>query len=61
MTPSSIRKVISTIRGMQKAGIVKAFAIGGAFAAILHNEPLSTIDLDIFFLLSKENDSPVVS
>jgi hypothetical protein len=46
---------------MQAAGIIKAFAIGGAFAAILHDEPISTIDLDIFFLFSKKSDSPILN
>lgn len=61
MNPGSIVDVISTIRDMQVAGIIRSFAIGGAFAAILHDEPISTIDLDIFFLFSKENDGPIVS
>jgi len=61
MSPASIVDVIATIRDMQAAGIIKSFAIGGAFAAILHNEPISTIDLDIFFLLTKEKSSPILS
>ena len=61
MSPASIIDVVETIRDMKAAGIIKSFAIGGAFAAILHNEPVSTVDLDIFFLLSKEESSPILS
>ncbi len=46
---------------MKRAGIIEKYAIGGAFAAILHYEPISTIDLDIFFFLSEKNDSPILS
>lgn len=48
MTPESITSVIAVLNDMRAVGIVKSFAIGGAFAAILHSEPLSTINLDIF-------------
>lgn len=61
MTPESITGVIAVLNDMRAVGIIRSFAIGGAFAAILHNEPLSTIGLDIFFLLSKENVSPTLS
>ena len=42
-------EVIRVLDDMQNAGIIEKYAIGGAFAAILHYEPISTIDLDIFF------------
>jgi hypothetical protein len=40
---------------MKRAGIIGKYAIGGAFAAILHYEPISTIDLNIFFFLREQN------
>nr|MBA3601434.1 hypothetical protein [Acidobacteriota bacterium] len=46
---------------MRSAGIIEKYAIGGAFAAILHYEPISTIDLDIFFFLTEKNTSPILS
>ncbi len=46
---------------MQKIGIIENYAIGGAFAAILHAEPISTIDLDIFFFFKEEQPGPVLS
>lgn len=61
MNSSNIGKVIAVLVDMEHAGIVRKFAIGGAFAAVLHNEPISTIDLDIFFLLTKQSESPILS
>lgn len=61
-TPSTkIGKVLSVLDEMRQAGIVDKYAIGGAFAAILHNEPISTIDLDIFFLFKEKQSSLVLS
>lgn len=56
-----MRKVLSVLDDMRNAGIVEKYAIGGAFAAILHYEPISTIDLDIFFFLTEKNESPILS
>ena len=44
-----------------KRGNHRKYAIGGAFAAILHYEPISTIDLDIFFFLTEKNASSILS
>lgn len=49
-THSSLQDVLSVIADMQAAGLIERYAIGEAFAAVLHLEPLSTIDLDIFFM-----------
>ncbi|MBA3599626.1 MAG: hypothetical protein H0W45_00095, partial [Acidobacteria bacterium] len=57
---ANMREVIGVLENMQSAGIIKKYAIGGAFAAILHYEPISTIDLDIFFLLADKNESPII-
>ena len=57
MNLANIEKVIVVLEDMQSENIIEKFAIGGAFAAILHNEPISTIDLDIFFLLADKSDS----
>lgn len=46
---------------MQKVGIIRDYAIGGAFAAILHAEPISTIDLDIFFFFKEEQSGSILS
>ncbi|MBA2621633.1 MAG: hypothetical protein H0U87_10575, partial [Acidobacteria bacterium] len=58
---SSIDKVLRVLDDMRNAEIVEKYAIGGAFAAVLHNEPISTIDLDIFFFLRKKSESSILS
>ena len=57
----SIGKILDVLEDMPSAGIMEKYAIGGAFAAILHYEPISTVDLDIFFFLREKNDSPILS
>lgn len=61
MNTAGIGKVIAVLEEMQRVGIIRRYAIGGAFAAILYDEPVSTIDLDIFFLLTKSSDSAILS
>ncbi len=61
MNTANFEKVISVLEEMKTGGIIEKFAIGGAFAATLHNEPISTIDLDIFFLLKEKPDSVLLS
>ncbi|MBA2335470.1 MAG: hypothetical protein H0V90_11115 [Blastocatellia bacterium] len=61
MSSSSIEVVIKALDEMQNAGIIENYAIGGAFAAILHSEPISTIDLDIFFFFKEKQTGPVLS
>ena len=58
---ANLDKVVGVLEAMRNAGIIEKYAIGGAFAAILHNEPISTIDLDIFFFLAEKNESPILS
>lgn len=57
----NISEIFGVLEEMKHAGIIGKYAIGGAFAAILHYEPISTIDLDIFFFLREKNDSPILS
>lgn len=57
----NIGEILGVLEEMKSAGIIERYAIGGAFAAILHYEPISTIDLDIFFFLREKNDSPILS
>ena len=57
----NISGILGVLEEMQSAGIIEKYAIGGAFAAVLHNEPISTIDLDIFFFLSEKSDDPILN
>ena len=58
---TKIGEVLNVLDEMRQNGIVDKYAIGGAFAAILHNEPISTIDLDIFFVFKEKQSSVVLS
>lgn len=61
MNTANFENVIEVLQDLQVKQIIEKYAIGGAFAATLHNEPISTIDLDIFFFLKEKNDSPILS
>jgi hypothetical protein len=61
MNTANFEKVIGVLDDLQAVNIVEKYAIGGAFAAILHNEPISTIDLDVFFFLVEKSDGLVLS
>ena len=61
MNTANFEKVITVLVELQNANIIEKYAIGGAFAATLHNEPISTMDLDIFFILAEKSDSLVLS
>lgn len=58
---ANLGSVLGVLEEMKNVGIVEKYAIGGAFAAILHYEPISTIDLDIFFFLREKSESPILS
>ena len=47
-------RALRIINGLQKSGIIKAYAIGGGIAATFYIEPVLTYALDIFFVPSTE-------
>lgn len=57
----SIGSVIDAIETMRAEGIIEKYAIGGAFAAVLHAEPIATIDLDVFFLFKEKQSGAILS
>lgn len=57
---TNLGEVVDVVKEMIDEGIVADYAIGGAVAAILHYEPFSTFDLDIFFLINDLSDSLVL-
>lgn len=61
MDARSILDVVGVLDDMRSEEVIGSYAVGGAFAAILYEEPISTIDLDIFFFLNKASDSPILS
>lgn len=58
---TNIEDVLAVLEDMRDAGVIEKYAVGGAFAAILHYEPISTVDLDIFFFLSQKPKGPILS
>ncbi len=49
-----MESAIKIINEIQKAGLIKAYAIGGGIALTYYVEPILTFDLDIFFIPAKE-------
>lgn len=60
MNSGNIDQVIAVCEQMRDAGIIDQYAIGGAFAATLLDEPIATADVDIFFLFAKKNSGLVL-
>ena len=58
---TNLSVVISVLEDMQNVGIISDYAIGGAVAAILHDEAISTVDLDIFFFLTEPPKGLILS
>src|SRR5215467_13208008 len=47
----AVKTALELINQMQAAGLITAYAIGGAVGATFYLEPAATIDLDIFVTL----------
>lgn len=58
---TNLSAVIDVLEDMQSAGIISKYAVGGAVAAILHDEPISTVDLEIFFFLTEPPQGLILS
>lgn len=48
----TLRKTLEVIADLQRAGVLKTYAIAGAVAATAHVEAVSTIDVDVFVAVS---------
>ena len=46
-----MKLALQTINDLERAGLIRRPAIGGAMALLFHDEPVVTYDLDIFCLL----------
>src|SRR5438445_12032672 len=49
------------INGMQAAGVIERYAIGGAVAATFYLEPVATLDVDVFVEFHTEPGSQMIS
>lgn len=52
-----MKETLAEINELQKAGIIGAYAIGGAMGATFYLEPINTYDLDIFVIFE---DAPLI-
>ena len=58
---TNLGPVIDVLADMRAKRIFSDFAIGGAVAGIIHNEPFNTIDLDIFFFFVERQTGLILS
>lgn len=61
MEITKLAEVADVLDDMQSHGIISEYAVGGAVAAVLHSQPISTIDLDIFFLFDPPQTGSILS
>jgi len=51
-----LREVLVTLNNLIESGVIKDYAIGGGYAVMFYDIPLSTYDLDVLVALSSEED-----
>lgn len=56
-----IAEVASVLLDMRRKGVIGKYAVGGASAVAFYTEPISTKDLDIFFLFEPPQRSVILS
>ena len=52
----SLKNVLTQLNELKATGIIRDYAIGGGYAVMYYDLPVSTYDLDILVLLSSETD-----
>jgi len=58
---TNLGPVIDVLADMRRIGIFSDYAIGGAVAGILYDEPFTTFDLDIFFFFVEDQTGLILS
>jgi hypothetical protein len=56
-----IQDVIVMLNQMERDGVIKRYAIGGAVGATFYLEPVSTLDVDVFIAFKPQQESIIVS
>ncbi len=56
-----MEKTIKVINEMLENGLFKEYAIGGGIAIIFYVEPILTYDLDVFFILTTEEEKNLIT
>ncbi len=52
-----MKKALQIINKLEKEGVIKSYALGGATALLFYTEPALTFDIDIFILLPDDQGS----
>jgi hypothetical protein len=50
-----MKKTIQVLNSLKESGLIRQYAIAGAFASLFYAEPIVTFDLDLFVLVPDEN------
>ncbi len=58
---SSISQLIAMINKMEKDGVIRGYAIGGAVGATFYLEPVATLDVDIFVVFQPQTSQRLLS
>jgi predicted nucleotidyltransferase len=61
METTKLAEVADVLDDMQAKSIIGEFAVGGAVAAVLYSQPITTVDLDIFFLFDPPQEGLILS
>lgn len=61
MELTKLATVVEVLDDMRLNEIIGEYAIGGAVAAVLYSQPISTVDLDIFFLFEPPQTGLILS
>ncbi len=56
-----IQEVIVMLNQMERDGVIKRYAVGGAVGATFYLEPVSTLDVDVFIAFKPQQESIIVS
>ena len=56
-----IQDVIVMLNQMERDGVIKRYAIGGAVGATFYLEPVSTLDVDVFIAFKPQQESMIIS
>ena len=56
-----IQEVIVMLNQMERDGVIKRYAIGGAVGATFYLEPVSTLDVDVFIAFKPQQEGVILS
>ena len=51
-----LKEVLVNLNNLKASGIIQDYAIGGGYAVMFYDIPISTYDLDVLVILPTEND-----